>query len=142
MRTVEIFIGSGIERGRACKVRFVGMTCDGVCSVGQECPTHTSRGHTICSFQRRLEIGWQAGGLFGGGEHPLIEGAANAAALLLVFYDDEAQEAAAGGEARAHGIDAGEHAVEGESHVVIFGELDDGEHAALKRCATQRPISG
>jgi hypothetical protein len=59
----------------------------------------------------------------------LIEGGADATALFLVFDDDEAEEAAAGGEALAHGIDASEHAVEDEGHVVVFGELEDGEHA-------------
>ena len=48
---------------------------------------------------------------------------------VLVFDDDEAQETASGGQAGAHGIDAGKHAVEGEGHVVVFGELEDGEHA-------------
>ena len=59
----------------------------------------------------------------------MIEGAANVAALVLVFDDDEAQEATSRGKAGAHGIDAGEHAVEGEGHVVVLGELEDGEHA-------------
>jgi hypothetical protein len=60
----------------------------------------------------------------------LVESGADAAALSLVFDDDEAEEAFSGREASAHGIDAGEHAVEGEGHVVVFGELEDGEHAA------------
>jgi len=61
--------------------------------------------------------------------HPLIQGIANVAALDLVFYDHKAQETASGSQARAHGIGAGEHAVEGEGHVVVFGELEDGQHA-------------
>jgi hypothetical protein len=76
-----------------------------------------------------LEGGGDAGGFLGGGDHPLIEGAADAAALFLVFDDDEAEEAAAGGQASAHGIGASEHAVQGEGHIVVFGELEDGEHA-------------
>jgi hypothetical protein len=56
----------------------------------------------------------------------LIQGGADAAALGLVFDDNEAEEAASGGEAGAHGIDLGEHAVEGEGHVVVFGKLEDG----------------
>jgi hypothetical protein len=60
----------------------------------------------------------------------LIEGAANVAALILLLDDHEAEEATSGAKACAHGIDAGEHAVEDESHVVVFGELKDGEHAA------------
>ncbi len=63
-------------------------------------------------------------------DHPLIEGAADAAALGLVFDDDEADEVAAGGQAGGHGILAREHAVEDEGHVVVFEELGDGEHAA------------
>jgi len=59
----------------------------------------------------------------------LIEGGADAAALGLIFDDNEAQEAAAGGEALAHWIDAGKHPVEDEGHVVVFGELEDGQHA-------------
>ena len=74
-------------------------------------------------------MGADAGGFFGGGDHPLIEGGADAAALGLVFDDDEADEVAAGGEARAHEIVAREHAVEDEGHVVVFEELVDGEHA-------------
>jgi hypothetical protein len=58
--------------------------------------------------------------------HPLVEGAADIAALGLVFDDYEAQEAASGGQSCAHGIGAGEHAVEGERHVVVFGKLEDG----------------
>jgi len=60
----------------------------------------------------------------------LVEGGADAAALGLVLDNDEAQEAATQGKAVAHGIDASEHAVENEGHVVVFGELEDGEHAA------------
>ena len=60
----------------------------------------------------------------------MIQGGADAAALGLIFDDDEAEEAFPGGQAFAHGIDAGEHTVEGEGHVVVFGELEDGEHAA------------
>lgn len=63
--------------------------------------------------------------------YPLVEGVADVAALGLVFDDYEAEEAPSGSQARAHGIGAGEHAVEGEGHVVVFGELQDGEHAAL-----------
>ena len=59
----------------------------------------------------------------------MIEGAADAAALVLVFDDDEAQETFTGGKAGAHGVDESEHAVEGEGHVVVFGESEDGEHA-------------
>jgi hypothetical protein len=62
--------------------------------------------------------------------HPLIQGVADAAALVSVFDYYEAQEAASGGEAGAHRIDAGEHAVESEGHVVVFGELKDGQHVA------------
>jgi len=86
----------------------------------------------------------------------LIEGRTDVAALVLVFDYDEAEEAASGSEAGAHGIDLGEHAVEDEGHVVVFGKLEDGEHAAdrglggrrrilqwrigaLRRCATQNP---
>jgi hypothetical protein len=79
-----------------------------------------------------LEFGGQASRFFGRGEHPLIEGGADAAALGLVFDYDEANEAASGGEAVAHGIDAGQHAIEGEGHVIVFGELEDREHAALR----------
>jgi hypothetical protein len=62
--------------------------------------------------------------------HPLVQGVADAAALVSVFDHYEAQEAASGGEAGAHWIDAGEHAVESECHVVVFGELKDGQHVA------------
>jgi hypothetical protein len=58
----------------------------------------------------------------------LIQGGTDAAALVLVFDYYEAEEATAGGKAGAHGIDLGEHAVQGEGHVVVFGELEDGEH--------------
>jgi hypothetical protein len=58
----------------------------------------------------------------------LIQGAANASALILIFDYDEAEEAFAGSKAGAHGIDASEHAIKGEGHVVVFGELEDGEH--------------
>jgi len=88
------------------------------------------------------EGGGDAGGSFGGGEHPLIQGAADAAALVLIFDDDEAKEAAAGGKAGAHRIDAGEHAVEGEGPwFVIFGELEDGEHAATGVSAAAKAAS-
>jgi hypothetical protein len=59
----------------------------------------------------------------------LIEGGADGAALGFVFDYYEAEEAASGGQTVAHGVDTGEHAVEGESHVVVFGELEDGQHA-------------
>src|SRR5271156_3965585 len=130
VRTVKILGGSGIEmRGRGCNIRCLGWRWSGVGRVGQECPTHTSCACAICPLERGLEVGANAARFFGGGEHPLIEGTADAAALVLVFDDDEAQEAASGGKACAHGIDAGEHAVEDEGHVVVFGELEDGEHA-------------
>ena len=93
---------------------------------------HTSRTHSVAygrQFHRGRESSRNANGFFGGGEHPLIKGTANAAALVLVFDDDEAEKAIPGGKACAHGIDAGEHAVESEGHVVIFGELEHGEHA-------------
>jgi hypothetical protein len=72
--------------------------------------------------------------------HPLVKGVADAAALVSVFDDYEAQEAASGSEAGAHRIDAGEHAVESEGHVVVFGELKDGEHVAddISRVASVR----
>jgi hypothetical protein len=60
----------------------------------------------------------------------VVEGGADTAALGLVFDHDEAEETESGRETVAHGIDAGEHAVEGEGHVVVLGELEDGEHAA------------
>jgi hypothetical protein len=60
----------------------------------------------------------------------LIQGGADAAALGLVLDYYEAEEAASGGEAGAHGVGTREHTVEGEGHVVVFGELEDGEHAA------------
>ena len=63
----------------------------------------------------------------------MIESGADAAALGLVFDHDEAEKAFSGGEAIAHGIDAGEHAIESESHVIVFGKLEDGEHAAGRR---------
>jgi hypothetical protein len=88
-----------------------------------------ARAHTVrdrSELQRRLEVRRQAGGLFGGIEYPVVEGGADAAALGLVFDDDEAEEAAAGCEASAHGVDTGEHAVQSEGHVVVFGELEDG----------------
>ena len=81
-------------------------------------------------LQRSGEVGADAGGFFGGGDHPLIEGVADGAALGLVFDDDEANEVAARDQAGAHGILAREHAVEDEGHVVIFEELGYGEHAA------------
>jgi hypothetical protein len=62
--------------------------------------------------------------------HPLIESGADAAELIAVFDYYETEEAASGGQASAERFDAGEHAVEGESHVVIFGELEDREHTA------------
>jgi hypothetical protein len=77
-----------------------------------------------------LEVSTQASGFLGGSCHPLIEGGADAAALGLIFDDDEAEEAFPGGQTFAHGINAGEHAVEGEGHIIVFGELEDGEHAA------------
>src|ERR1019366_7945090 len=49
-------------------------------------------------FQRGGEMGAYAGGFFGGGDHPLIKGAADAAALGGVFDDDEAHEVATGGQ--------------------------------------------
>jgi hypothetical protein len=73
-----------------------------------------------------LEVGANAARFFGGGEHPLIEGGADAAALRLIFDHHEAKEATARGKAVAHGIGAGEHTVEGEGHVVVFGEAEDG----------------
>jgi len=83
----------------------------------------------IGRFQRRAEAE-EARGFSRRGEHPLIESTADAAALDTVFEDDEAHEAACGSEASAHGMDAGEHAIEGKGHVVVFGKLEDGEHAA------------
>jgi hypothetical protein len=62
--------------------------------------------------------------------HPLIQRGADAAALVDVFDDYETEKAASGGEASAQGIYPGEHAVESEGHVVVFGEMEDGEHAA------------
>jgi methionine synthase I (cobalamin-dependent) len=59
----------------------------------------------------------------------LVEGGTDAAALGLVFDNDEAKEALAGSKAVSHGVDSGEHAVESEGHVIVFGELEDGEHA-------------
>jgi len=109
----------GIDRRRS-----LDRVWDAVDSGGRGRPPYTGQ------FQRRREVGGQAARLFGGGEHPLVEGIADAAALVLVFDDYEAQEAESGGEASAHGIDTGEHAVESEGHVVVFGELEDGEHAA------------
>src|SRR5580658_2657610 len=81
-------------------------------------------------FQGTREGRADAGGFFGGGGQPLIQGGADAAALGRVFDDDEADEIAAGGEARAHQVVAREHAVENEGHVVVFEELGYGEHAA------------
>jgi hypothetical protein len=63
----------------------------------------------------------------------LIQSGADAAALVSVFDYYEAQEAASGRETSAHGVDASEHAVESEGHVVVFGELEDCEHAAFGR---------
>jgi hypothetical protein len=60
----------------------------------------------------------------------LIQGGADAAALVAVFDDYETEEALSGGEASAQGVHLGEHAVESERHVVVFGELEDGQHAA------------
>src|SRR5689334_5568533 len=77
-------------------------------------------------------MGADAGGFFGGGDHPLVESAADAAALDRVFDDYIANKVAAGEQAGAHGILVREHAVEDESHVVVFKELGDCEHAA--RC--------
>jgi hypothetical protein len=135
VRTVKVLGGSGIEmRGPGYDICLLaGLGCldwnwDAVGRVGQECPTHTVRDRG--QFQRRTEIGGQAAGLFGGGLHPLIQSGADAAALVLVFDYYEAQEAASRRQTRAHGVDAGEHAVEGEGHVVVFGELEDSEHAA------------
>ena len=99
---------------------------------GQQCPPRAGFAKRLfcgANFERRREVSGDTASFFGGGEHPLIEGAANAAALVLIRDDHEAEEAAPGGQACAHGIDAGEHAVEGEGHVLVFGELDDGEHA-------------
>jgi hypothetical protein len=59
----------------------------------------------------------------------LVESGADVAALILIFDNHKAQETLTGGKPGAHGIDAGEHAVEDEGHVVVFGELEDGEHA-------------
>jgi len=136
VRTVKVLGGSGIEmRGPRYDIcMLAGLDClgwswDAVGRVGQECPTHTVRDGG--QFQRRTEVGGQAGGLFGGGLHPLIQSGADAAALVSVFDDYEAQEAAPGRQAGAHGVDASKHAVEGEGHVVVFGELEDCEHAAL-----------
>jgi hypothetical protein len=56
----------------------------------------------------------------------LVQGGADAAALGLVLDDYEAEEAASRGEAGAHGIGTREHAIQGEGHVVVFGELEDG----------------
>ena len=133
MRTVKIFVGSGIQiRSGGCKIGFracfssVGWSSSRVGIVGQECPTHTSRAWAICEFQRGLEVDAEARGFFGGRMHPLVEGVADVATLGLVFYDYEAEEAASGSQTRAHGIGAGEHAIEGEGHVVVFGELEDG----------------
>ena len=139
MRTVKISVGSGINewgRGPGDSAREMGFYGQrdrlprrryGV--GGKECPPHTvSDGSEL---QRGGKVGGDAGGFFGGGEHPLIEGRANTGALSLILDDDEAQEAVTGGEACAHGVGTGEHAVQGEGHVVIFGELEDGEHAAF-----------
>ena len=129
MRTVTVFVGFGIEmrgRGQICLwagLEFLGYGRSAAGSGGRGRPRHTG-------WFQGLEVGGDAGGFFGGGEHPLVEGSADAAALGLVFDDDEAKEAASGGEAGAQGIDLGEHAIEGEGHVVVFGELEDCEHAA------------
>lgn len=131
---MEIFVGSGIEARRGLLriwsgdgLRSVVCFRDAAGRVGHECPIHTIRHRG--EFQRRRKSSGDSRGFFGGGEHPLIEGATDAAALILVFDNDEAEETFAGGKAGAHGIDAGEHAVEGEGHVVVFGELEDGEEA-------------
>src|SRR5271169_365123 len=81
-------------------------------------------------FQGTGEVGADAGHFLGGGDHPLIEGAADGATLGLVFNDHETDEVAARDEAGAHGILARQHAVENEGHVVVFEELSYGEHAA------------
>ena len=60
----------------------------------------------------------------------MVKGVADAAALGLVFDYYEAQEAASGGEAGAQGVGLHEHAVQDEGHVVVFGELEDSQHAA------------
>ena len=131
MRTVKVFVGSGIEMGgRICDIScWAGLSClgwswDAFGRRGRGRPSHIQ-------FERGLEVGGYATGFFGGGEHPLIQRGADAAALGLVFDDYEAQEAESRGEAGSHGIDARKHAVEGEGHVIVFGELEDGEHAAL-----------
>src|SRR5208337_1421791 len=137
VRTVEILVGSGIEMRERTHIRSSRRLCcrgrnwDDVGNGGQECPPHTGCAKRLFRgtyFQRRREAGGDAARFFGGREHPLIEGAADAAALVLVGDDDEAEEAASRGKARAHGIDAGKHAVEREGHVIVFGELKDGEH--------------
>jgi hypothetical protein len=56
----------------------------------------------------------------------LVQSTADGAALGLIFDYYEAEEAASGRQTGAHGIDAGEHAVKSEGHVVVFGELEDG----------------
>ena len=109
---MKIFTGSGI---------YVGAPGGG----GRGRPRRRSR-----HFQGRGKIRGKAAGFFGGVEHPLIERGADAAALGLVFDDDEAQEAASGGQTGAERIDAGEHPIEGEGHVVVLGKLQDGKHAS------------
>src|ERR1700722_4093755 len=135
LRTVEILGGSGSQgRGEPDRIWFRGLLrslgrfWNAAGGFGQECPTHTGRdrGH----FQRRLKICRKAGGFFGRVHNPLVEGGADAAALGLVIDNHEAKPALARDEAVSHGVDAGEHAVESEGHVIVFGELDDGEHAA------------
>jgi hypothetical protein len=73
-----------------------------------------------------LEVGWEAVGLLGRVQQPLVQSRADAATLVSVFDYYEAEAAASGRQTRAHGVDAGEHAVESEGHVVVFGELEDG----------------
>ena len=76
-----------------------------------------------------------SGGFFAGGDHPLIQRTGDAAPLGCVFDHHEAHETAPGRQPRPHGILQREHAVEHEGHILIFAELDHGEHAlALHRC--------
>ncbi len=81
-------------------------------------------------FQRSGKVRADASGFFGGGNDPLIEGAADAATLGLVVDLDEANEITSGGQPRAHGVLVRQHAVEDEGHVFVFEELGYGQHAS------------
>src|SRR5262249_23637957 len=81
-------------------------------------------------LERSGKMRADSGCLLGGRDDPLVQCAADAMALRRIFDYDKTNEIVAGCETRLQGILVREHAVKDVSHVVVFVELADCQHAS------------